>query len=194
MKAEFRDAACDRAYRDHATDVYRVAFGMLRDPDDALDATHDSFARAWERWELYDARRPIKPWLFGICVHVCLDQLRRRRVRRLFASEVMRLPVADAHADPQSDLAERQVVEQAMARLKPEVRAALVLRHYYGYDYAQIGELLGKPAGTVGSLLTRAHATLRERLGDAGGGAADQPTDSPIPLNQPEPARDARRQ
>ena len=78
-----RDRAADQAYRDHANDVYRVAYGILRDPDEALDATHDTFARAWERWDQYDSQRPLRGWLHGIVVHLALDQLRRRRVRRL---------------------------------------------------------------------------------------------------------------
>ena len=77
-----RDRAAGQAYRDHANDVYRVAYGILRDPDEALDATHDTFARAWERWEQYDSQRPLRGWLHGIVVHLALDQLRRRRVRR----------------------------------------------------------------------------------------------------------------
>ena len=51
-----------------------------------------------------------------------------------------------------------------MADLKPDVRAALVLRHYYGYDYAEIAGFLRTSPGNVGSILSRAHATLRARL------------------------------
>src|ERR671937_27453 len=83
MDAALRDRAIDQAYRAHATEVYRVAYGVLRDADDALDATHDAFARAWERWEQYDSQRPLRAWLHGIVVHLALDRLRRRRVRRL---------------------------------------------------------------------------------------------------------------
>ena len=79
-----------------------------------------------------------------------------------------RASVADigtgAGADPASAVVRRRVVEDALATLRPEARAALVLRHYYGYDYAQIGAFLGTASGTVGSILTRAHATLRGRL------------------------------
>ena len=81
-----RDRAVDLAYRDHAPEVYRVAYAILRDPDEAIDATHEAFARAWERWEQYDDRRPLRAWLHGIVVHEALDQLRRRRVRRIAAS------------------------------------------------------------------------------------------------------------
>jgi RNA polymerase sigma-70 factor (ECF subfamily) len=173
---ELRDRAADQAYRDHATEVYRVAYGILRDPDEATDATHDTFARAWERWEQYDSQRPLRAWLHGIVVHLALDQLRRRRVRRLAVPTLGRQAVADigtgAGADPAGDVVRRQVVEAALATLRPEARAALILRHYYGYDYAQIGTFLGTGSGTVGSTLSRAHALLRERLG---GPADDAP-------------------
>jgi DNA-directed RNA polymerase specialized sigma24 family protein len=58
----------------------------------------------------------------------------------------------------------RQVVDEALATLRPEARAALVLRHYYGYEYSQIATYLGTTSGTVGSMLSRAHAALRTRL------------------------------
>ena len=59
---------------------------------------------------------------------------------------------------------DRDLVDDALGGLKPDVRAALVLRHYYGYDYAEIGSFLRTSPGNVGSILSRAHKTLRERL------------------------------
>jgi RNA polymerase sigma-70 factor (ECF subfamily) len=168
MEGDLRDRAADQAYRDHATEVYRVAYGILRDADEAIDATHDAFARAWERWEQYDSQRPLRAWLHGIVVHVALDQLRRRKVRRLAVPTLGRNSLTDANsgagADPAIDIARRQVVEDALATLRPDARAALVLRHYYGYEYAQIATFLGTNSGTVGSILSRAHAALRLRL------------------------------
>ena len=178
---ELRDRAADQAYRDYATEVYRVAYGILRDADEALDATHDTFARAWERWEQYDSQRPLRAWLHGIVVHLALDQLRRRRVRRLALPVLGQVAIGQvgtgAGADPATDVVRRHVVEDALATLRPQARAALVLRHYYGYDYAQIGEFLGTNSGTVGSTLSRAHALLRQRLGDDA--AAAVPTRRP---------------
>lgn len=168
IENEGRDRAADQAYRDHATDVYRVAYGILRDPDEALDATHDTFARAWERWDQYDSQRPLRGWLHGIVVHLALDQLRRRRVRRLALPHLGRSPVgpidASTGGDPADEIVRRQVVEDALEGLRPAVRATLVLRHYYGYDYAQIGSMLGMTSGTVGSTLSRAHAAIRQRF------------------------------
>ena len=162
-----RDRAADRAYRDHANDVYRVAYGILRDTDEALDATHDTFARAWERWDQYDSQRPLRGWLHGIVVHLALDQLRRRRVRRLALPVLGRssvVAIEGSAPDPADDVARRQLVDQALDGLRPEVRATLILRHYYGYDYAQIATLLGTSSGTVGSTLSRAHTAIRRRF------------------------------
>jgi RNA polymerase sigma-70 factor (ECF subfamily) len=167
MDARLRDRAVDQAYRDHAPEVYRVAFGILREPDEAMDATHDAFARAWERWEQYDSQRPLRAWLHGIVVHVALDRLRRQRVRALAVPILGGRAVVEAGSrpgDPANEVAQREVVANAMTWLRPQARAALILRHFYGYDYSQIGAFLGIPSGTVGSTISRAHAELRRRL------------------------------
>lgn len=177
MDDDPRARAVDQAYRDHAVEVYRVAFGILRDRDEAVDATQEAFARAWERWEQYDAQQSLRAWLHGIVVHEALDQLRRRRVRRLAAPALGRVEVARAGrstADPATAAVDRRLIEQALDTLRPEARAVLVLRHYYGYDYAQIGAFLGTAAGTVGSTLSRAHAALRAILGGAAREVPDQ--------------------
>ncbi len=166
---EIRRVAIDQAYRDHADDVYRVAYAILRDADAAVDATHDCFARAFERWEQYDSQRSLRAWLHGIVSHAALDDLRRRRVRRLAVPLVAQLgPAAGGGVgstpDPSSTIATRQLIEHELARLTPDARAALVLRHYYGYDYREIAGFLRTSPGNVGSILTRAHAALRERL------------------------------
>ena len=163
-----RSAAVDRAYREHAPELYRLAFGILRDGDAAVDATQVAFARAYERWAQRDPSRPLLPWLHGIVAHEALDALRRRRVRWIAAGAMPdperggRSPGSDLAAD----VAERAAIEAGLAELKPMARAAVLLRHLYGYDYAEIGRLLGTSPGNVGSLLSRAHAQLRELLAE----------------------------
>jgi RNA polymerase sigma-70 factor (ECF subfamily) len=190
-----RDRAVDLAYRDYAPDVYRVAYAILRDADEAIDATHEAFARAWERWEQYDDRRPLQAWLHGIVVHEALDQLRRRRVRRVAAKALGSLS-GDHHpataADMARDVVSRGDVEQALGRLKPETRAVLVLRHYYGYEYAEIAAFLGTKPGSVGSTLSRAHAQLRDVLGgktEPGTHPSDRPATTPAQRTPPEALR-----
>jgi RNA polymerase sigma factor (sigma-70 family) len=172
MTGTTRHEAVEQAYRDHADDVYRVAYALLRDPDAAVDATHDAFARAFERWETYDARRPLRPWLMTIVANVARDALRRRRVRTLAIpalaaqARAATMGAGGAGADPAEIASRRAIVETALDGLEPRARAALVLRHYHGYDHAEIAAILGTAPGTIGSLLSRSHATLRARLDD----------------------------
>jgi RNA polymerase sigma-70 factor (ECF subfamily) len=173
---DVRHAAVERAYRDHADDLYRVAFGILRDADAAVDATHAAFARAFERWAQYDPSRPLLPWLHGIVAHEALDAIRRSRVRRIAVATIAERDIA-SWGTPGQDLAarvaERAAIDAGLAQLKPAARAALLLRHVYGYDYAEIARLLGTSQGNVGAMLSRSHARLRELLVDA-----DAPADT----------------
>jgi len=166
---QLRLEAVERAYRDHADDVYRVAYAILRDPDGAMDATHDAFAQAFRRWEQYDTNRPVRPWLHGIVSHLALDALRRRHVRVRAIDALGRVQSVAPTVGPGSEemvrhVTDRDLVDEALGSLKPDVRAALVLRHYYGYDYAEIAGFLKTSPGNVGSILSRAHRTLRTRL------------------------------
>jgi RNA polymerase sigma-70 factor (ECF subfamily) len=177
---DVRWQAVERAYREHADDVYKVALAILRDPDAAVDVTQDTFARAFERWHQYDANRPLRAWLHGIVSHAALDAVRSRRVRAMALPAIGRIRETEGPGslggDPAPRLAERDAVAAAIAGLRPDARAALVLRHVYGYDYAEIGRFLRTSPGNVGSILSRAHATLRARLGTNG---ADQPASDP---------------
>src|SRR6478672_10906595 len=100
---EIRWHAVERAYRDHADDVYRVALAILRDPEAAVDVTHDTFARAFDRWHQYDENRPLRAWLHGIVSHAALDALRRRRVRALALPALGRVHDATAPAEGTGD-------------------------------------------------------------------------------------------
>ena len=171
MEQDLRREAVERAHRDHADAVYRVAYAILGDAEAAADATQETFARAFGRWHQYDPDRPLMAWLHSIVSHAALDALRRRRVMRLTQVVLVRHAeaaesAASASGDDNSGTIDRQIIEAELARLRPQARAALVLRHVYGYDYAAIGGFLGTSAGNVGALLSRSHALLRERLAD----------------------------
>jgi RNA polymerase sigma-70 factor (ECF subfamily) len=195
MDRDLRRQAVDRAYRDHAEDVYRVAYAILRDPDGAVDATHDTFARAFERWEQYDANRPLAAWLHGIVTHAALDAIRRRRVRQLAVPALGRIgddnSASADRGDPAVQVIRRRIVDEGLARLKPDARAAVVLRHYYGYDYAEIAGFLRTSPGNVGSILSRAHAALREGLMSDPGATPSTTMSSPATTASPPPGRAA---
>ena len=135
---EIRWHAVEVAYRDHADDVYRIALAILRDPEAAVDATHDTFARAFDRWHQYDENRPLRAWLHGIVSHAALDALRRRRVRTLALPRIGEVretaSAAGPAGDPARHVAERDQIDagprrsEARGACRPRAPSLLRLR------------------------------------------------------------------
>jgi RNA polymerase sigma-70 factor (ECF subfamily) len=147
---------------DHYEGRLRVlAFHLLRDADQMNDALQDTFVRAWSGLPGFRGDAALGTWLHQICYRICLDYLRRQKVRP--AGE--ELP--DELADPTDDvggLALREQVSAALGRLPVEQRAVLLLVDREGYDYGTVAGALEVPVGTVASRLSLARAAMRRAL------------------------------
>ena len=135
---------------------------ILRDRELARDAVQETLIRAWR--DLPGLRDPDRfdAWLHRLTVHACLDLVRRRR-RRPIEVELGPLDLV-GRVDQLSDLALRDELDRAMARLEPEHRAVLVLRFYVGLPLPEAASSLGIPLGTAKSRLHRAIAALRRTV------------------------------
>jgi RNA polymerase sigma-70 factor (ECF subfamily) len=147
---------------DHYEGRLRVlAFHLLRDADQMNDALQDTFVKAWGGLPEFRGEAALGTWLHRVCYRVCLDYLRRQKVRP--AGE--ELP--DDLADPIDDvggIALRDQVHAALGRLPVEQRAVLLLVDREGYDYGTVAEALDVPVGTVASRLSLARAAMRRAL------------------------------
>jgi RNA polymerase sigma-70 factor (ECF subfamily) len=148
---------------------YAVAIGILRDIELARDAVQQAFLLAWR--DLPTLRDPERfgPWLHRILVHACYEESRRQRrwttrIRALTPDEA-ELP---DRSDPTIDTADRDALERAFARLKPEHRAVVVLHHHVGMPLAEIADVVRVPVGTVKSRLHYATRILRSALTEPG--------------------------
>jgi RNA polymerase sigma-70 factor (ECF subfamily) len=133
--------------------VRRLAL-ILGDADSAEDMAQTAYLRAFEAWPDSHAVDP-RAWLYTIGIRLALNELRRRRRVWSRSGDVSEATWA-MRIDPD--------LWSALAELDPRHRAALVLTALDGYSQAEVGALLGVPAGTVGSWLSRAKSRLRERL------------------------------
>lgn len=139
---------------------YRLAAVILGDPEEAEDATHDAAVRAWERWGSLRDPDHFDAWFGRILVNECRDRLRRRRVRRLSVPLPERLAVQTS-VDGVDAMAERQALAQAVERLPPDQRIAVVLHFYLDLSAEQVAERTGARVGTVKSRLHYAIRALR---------------------------------
>ena len=160
--------ALDVLLRRHYDRLYALCRRITGDDHDALDATQDALVAIVRGLPRYDGRAAFSTWAYRVTTNACLDELRRRR-RRPDPSLVDEAVDADRPGAPRFDesTVDRITIDAAMAELSPEFRAAVVLRDQLGLDYAEIGEILDLPAGTVRSRISRGRRALADRLAGA---------------------------
>lgn len=142
----------------------RVAFGVLRQREDAEDVAQEAFAKAYRQFA--SLRDPVRfrGWVVRVTWRLAIDRWRANRRRR--AREEAALPTA------QSESGEARVDEESRARrlwasidaLPAKLRIVLVLSAIEGHGVREVAELLGIPSGTVKSRLFLARKALAEEL------------------------------
>jgi RNA polymerase sigma-70 factor (ECF subfamily) len=139
---------------------------ILRDRELARDAVQDALIRAWR--DLPGLRDPdrFNAWLYRLTTHACLDIARRRR-RRVHEVELTPL-VEPFSGDAPSNVAERELLDEALHRLEPEWRAVVVLHYFVGMPLPEVASELCIPLGTAKSRLHRSLGVMRVTLEAAG--------------------------
>lgn len=152
--------------RDHGRFLYNVAFRLTGDHEDAQDLVQEVLLRVRRGLATYQPGS-LEGWLSRITTNAFLDDVRRRRRRPVDLVPAVVERAADAGGDAAAALDRAKLpadVEAALRALPADFRAAVVLCDVVGMDYAEIGEALGIPPGTVRSRIHRGRALLRERL------------------------------
>lgn len=143
-------------------DSYRLARLILRNDEDAEDATHDAFLAAWRnRRALRDTER-LDAWFSRILINACRQRL-RQRIRRPTTPLLPDEPRTTA-VDPYHASDDRQAIARAFESLTGDQRVVIVLRFYRDLPVDRIAHLLQIRPGTVKSRLHQATRRLREAL------------------------------
>jgi RNA polymerase sigma-70 factor (ECF subfamily) len=161
--------ALDALLRRHADRLHAVCRRVTGNDADALDATQEAMIAIVRGLGRFDGRSAFSTWAYRVATNACLDELRRRRRRpEPTADEDLDVVAASSTGPGPSldEVGERVDSDAALATLAPEFRAAVVLRDLVGLDYAEIGEVLGAPVGTVKSRIARGRAALAAALGN----------------------------
>ena len=151
--------------------IYRLAYSLLGDREDAEEVLQDSFEYAFRRLDHFDPRKSaFKTWLYRIAVSRCRNKRRRKWLPSFslnaFDDHEPRDPAAPL-PDERAMLSERQrAVWAAVSALSPKLREVAILRYYGGLQYAEIGMILDIPAKTAESRMRLAHKALREQLSE----------------------------
>jgi RNA polymerase sigma-70 factor, ECF subfamily len=157
--------------RHYDSDLRALAYRLLGDRDRMDDALQEAYVQAFRALPRFRGESTPGTWLYRIAYNACLDELERTR-------QVVPLDSLRERADPRPGAAEtvpaRRELADALARLTPADRAAVLLVDAQGFDYRSAAEILGIPEGTIGSRLNRARAELRRFLDDRQQGASER--------------------
>ena len=164
-------AAYDALYDAYSGVIYRLAYSLLQEQQDAEEVLQDSFEYAFRRLDRFDPRKSaFKTWLYRITVSRCHNKRRRKWLPSLSLQQFIGQEPKDPAAplpDERAVVNERQrAVWDAVQGLSPKLREVAILRYYAGLQYGEIGEVLSIPAKTAESRMRLAHKALREGLSD----------------------------
>lgn len=159
--------------------VLRLALNLLRSPEEAQDVYQEAFLRVYRNLNSFRFDCSFHTWLYRIVTNLCLDHMRRRKVRKEEPAVVdgpegplNRLDSfveARAESDPERRLLAGQIrrrVKEALGALTPRERMVFELRHHQGLRLRQIGEILGASEEAAKNCLFRANQKMRAALGD----------------------------
>ena len=183
-RAGDRDAL-DILLRRHFDRLYALCRRVTGNDADGQDACQEALIAIVRGLGGFDGRSAFATWAYRVATNACLDELRRRRRRPepVAPEEPASLspgttgpagPAAGpAGPDTADSVATRVDLDVALATLAPEFRAAVVLRDLCGLSYDDIADVVGVPAGTVRSRISRGRAALAPLLaGDGNPGTA----------------------
>src|SRR5579862_6532946 len=171
--------AFEQLVRLHDQNVLRLAFNLLRSAEDARDIYQEAFLRVYKNLGSFRFDCSFHTWLYRIVTNLCLDALRKRKVRREESTVVEtgegtldRMDMVEdsrAFGDPQRQVMSRQLnerIQDSLAALTPRERTVFEMRHYQGLRLKNIGEILGTSEEAAKNCLFRATQKMRAALGD----------------------------
>ena len=176
-----RDRAFRELVRRYERPVFSLIYRMVRDREASEDLAQDSFVKVLNHLDRYRPEFKFSSWIFKIANNVAIDYLRKRQLDTVsMDGSPHALTAAEAEASSFDVVAQQEsaldeleareigtAIERAIARLRPEYRACIVLRHIEGRSYEEIATTLDLPLGTVKTYIHRARNELRIALQDA---------------------------
>ena len=173
-----REAAFRELIRRYERPVFSLIYRMVRDREAAEDLAQETFVKVLNHIDRYRPEFKFSSWLFKIANNITIDHLRKRQLDTVSIDGSPHAATAAEAAATSLDLAARgetpldelearelgTAIERAIAGLRPEYRACIMLRHVEGRSYEEIAATLDLPLGTVKTYIHRARHELREAL------------------------------
>jgi RNA polymerase sigma-70 factor (ECF subfamily) len=148
-------------------EVYSLCFRILRNPDDAAEATQDCFVKAWRGLKSFRGDAQFTTWLYRVAANAAISRQRSRARRwdhetKAEPEVLQRIPATESSEEAASARIELEKVERGLAQLSEAYRSAIVLRDVYGLTIDEMAKHLGISDVAAKVRLHRARKRLRD--------------------------------
>jgi RNA polymerase sigma-70 factor, ECF subfamily len=172
-------SAWEELVQRHYRRIYNVCYRFAGDADNAQDLTQEVFIKVYRTLSTYDSgKAAFMTWVTTITRNLLVDHFRKTKGDRMTDSldstplehedaQPLGEQIADARPSPDARVASREaqdMVHEALQKLSPELREAVILRDLQDMDYREIATALRVPEGTVKSRINRGRAELARLL------------------------------
>jgi RNA polymerase sigma-70 factor (ECF subfamily) len=161
--------------------AYSLAYGVVRNPDDALDVVQDAFIKAHRYLDKFEGSSSFYTWLYRIVMNLAIDHIRKSRRSRAVDFSDTTVKEDDGRVgeddllprilggNPGRALQDKEIrarIEQALSELSENHRAVLVMREMEGLSYEEMAQVMSCSKGTIMSRLFHARRNMQKRLLD----------------------------
>ncbi|MBN1903525.1 MAG: sigma-70 family RNA polymerase sigma factor [Deltaproteobacteria bacterium] len=163
MKKEISKEVAEKLFHEQSAYVYRIALFLTKSKVLADDITQETMIQVFRKYHLYDATKPIAPWIYKITLNITRNMLRKQRWLKFIG----------IRPDPgTTDITEQTILKSEEERelfrlinnLNFKSREIIILHFYNGMNLNHMADILGVPLGTCKSRLNNALKTLRRQL------------------------------
>lgn len=166
-------------YDFYSAGIYRLCYSLVLNKQDAEDVVQESFVYAFKNLHRFDpAKASFKTWLYTIAVSRSRNTYRRKRFNLVDLSQVLQLQLPSPKAEtPEAAIARREsvdAIQEALTKLTPILREAIVLRYGHGLTYREMAEIIDIPQKTAESRVRLAHQKLKDVLRPVGRGLLEE--------------------
>lgn len=190
-RAQKGDRAAFRSLFDrYSRRAYSLAFGVVRNPDDALDVVQDAFIKAHRHLDKFEGQASFYTWLYRIVMNLAIDHIRKHRRQKTVDFADAAIDEAALGEDslipriiggnPGRSLLDKEIRDRigvALDELSDNHRAVLVMRELEGLSYEEMAQAMGCSKGTIMSRLFHARRNMQKRLVDLYERPANLPAD-----------------
>ena len=161
-------AALGEIVERHQDRVLAVAYRFLNDWAKSEDIAQEAFLRIYKAADKYAPQAKFTTWIYRIVSNLCLDERRRQSKAPASIEQAGSVATSGSEVDNAERKETIEIVKKAILELPDRQRLAIILHRYENLSYDQICEVTDWTKSAVESLLVRAYANLREKLGKIG--------------------------